>query len=245
MNSKIANHIEGVVKHPPLFVWYEMSKARLEWTDTHSRMADVGNPNLRTYTRTTQRKRIEDTRIELMLNLKNGTISLAKYLLSFGTSIDCKDTDEMIDDIEVGLEKDEELAKAAEPTPLTPGGHSKVSNKKYQNVDGKLSTNKEMEAPTPAKKNPVPETPKTKKAKKKLSMDFDDQAAEIIQQRFQDDMDSLLSDGFNKSDLSKDPPKPPDEKLMLKDKAYYLAWRLQDLNMEISKTYLDLEDGKI
>ena len=70
------------------------------------------------------------------------------------------------------------------------------------------------------------------------------QAAEIIQQRFQDDMDSLLSDGFNKSDLSKDPPKPPDEKLMLKDKAYYLAWRLQDLNMEISKTYLDLEDGK-
>ena len=61
---------------------------------------------------------------------------------------------------------------------------------------------------------------------------------------FQDDMDSLLSDGFNKSDLSKDPPKPPDEKLMLKDKAYYLAWRLQDLNMEISKTYLDLEDGK-
>ena len=75
-------------------------------------------------------------------------------------------------------------------------------------------------------------------------MELDQQAAEIIQERFQDDMDSLLSAGFNKSDVSPDPPTPPAEKLMLKDKAYYLAWRLQDLNMEISTTYLDLEDGK-
>ena len=92
MNSKIANQIDGVVKHPPLFVWYDMVKERLQATDTASSMAEIGNPNIKSYTQSNVRKRIESTRITLMLNLKDSVIGLPKYMLSFGTSIDCKDT---------------------------------------------------------------------------------------------------------------------------------------------------------
>ena len=73
-----------------------------------------------------------------MLNLKNCTISLSSYMLSFGTSIDCKETDIMVEDIEDELNKDEAFEKASEPVEVTPGCHSKVSQKKYQNVTGQL-----------------------------------------------------------------------------------------------------------
>lgn len=244
MNSKIANNTDGVVKHPPLFVWYQMVKERLQWTDTGSTMAEVGNPNLYSYTASTKRKKTETLRINLMLNLKNHLISLPKYLLAFGTSIDNKDTDEMIEDIEDELEKEEALAKAAEPTPQKAGKHSKVSNNKYKNVNGQLSTTN-MEEPEPTV-IPVAETPKQKKAKKKLSMEMDEKAANIIQSRYNNDIDSLLSDGFNLSDVGmNDAPKPPKDKLLLNEKAHYLAWRLRSLKMEVSTTYEDLEDGKM
>ena len=153
----------------------------------------------------------------------------------------------MIEDIEDQIAKDEALEKAAEPTPLKPGAHPKVSNKKYKNVNGKLSATNVMEEPEPEPKQiPIPETPKQKKAKKKLSMELDEKAANIIQSRYNNDIDSLLSDGFNLSDMGMaTAPKPPKEKMFLKDKVHYLARRLRSLNMELSTTYEDLEDGKI
>ena len=55
-----------------------------------------------------------------------------------------------------------------------------------------------------------------------------------------------LSDGFDKSDLGvKEGPKPPNHKLRLNEKAHYVTRRLQSLNMVVSDTYEDLEDGKL
>ena len=72
----------------------------------------------------------------------------------------------------------------------------------------------------------------------------DQKAQEIIQRRFQDDMEDMIEAGFNKSDMELDvAPKPPKDKLLLKDKGHYLVWRLQSLNMEVSTTIPDLEDG--
>ena len=170
MNNRIANHSDGVVKHPPLFVWFQMTKEKLELSDIGASMAEVGNANLKTYTQTTQRKRVESTRTELMLNLRNCVISLPKYMLSFGTSLDCKDTDEIIDDLDVELEREEELEKATKPAEVTPGVHSKVSQKKYKNVDGKLSTN---DQPIPEEHTHTPAKSKKEKAKqRKLSMEL-------------------------------------------------------------------------
>ena len=149
-----------------------MIKDNLEITDTKGNMALLGNPNLKSYNQSTVKKRIQDTRTKLMLSLKDCTITLAEYMLSFGSSIDCKDTNCIMDDLEDEIEKDEELAKP-QATKVTPGCHSKVSNKKYQNVSGKLSSKvAEEQEEEVISKTPMPETPKTKRAKKKLSMEL-------------------------------------------------------------------------
>lgn len=72
----------------------------------------------------------------------------------------------------------------------------------------------------------------------------DKEAAKIIQERYNNDIEDRLSDGFNESDLKETPPEPPKEKLLLGEKARYLPYRLKSLNMEVSTTYQDLEDGK-
>ena len=149
-----------------------MVKELLEKSDTAASMCYVGNPNLKSYTQSVVRKRIETNRINLMLNLKNCTISLSSYMLSFGTSIDCKETDIMVEDIEDELNKDEAFEKASEPIEVTPGCHSKVSQKKYQNVTGQLQhidqpVLEEAEIP-----NHPPETPRTRKSKRKLSLEL-------------------------------------------------------------------------
>ena len=175
LNNKISNNTDGVVKHPSIFVWYQMAKEKLEVTDTNANMALVGNPNLKKYNLSTKRKKVQTTRINLMLNLKDCTITLADYMLSFGSSIDCKDTDDLMDDIEDELEKEEELAKAkskAAEEAEKPGGHSKVSKKKHENVSGILSSKlaEELEKNTP--KEPIDPGSLKAKAKKKLSMEL-------------------------------------------------------------------------
>ena len=72
----------------------------------------------------------------------------------------------------------------------------------------------------------------------------DKEAAKIIQERYNNDIEDRLSDGFNESDVKENPPEPPKEKLLLGEKAHYLPYRLKSLNMEVSTTYQDLEDGK-
>ena len=65
---------------------------------------------------------------------------------------------------------EEELEKATKPTEVTPGVHSKVSQKKYKNVDGKLSTNDQQ---IPEEYTHTPAKSKKEKAKqRKLSMEL-------------------------------------------------------------------------
>ena len=81
-----------------------MTKDNLEITDTKGNMALLGNPNLKSYNQSTVKRRIQDTRTKLMLNLKDCSITLAEYMLSFGSSIDCKDTNCIMDGTHVNFD---------------------------------------------------------------------------------------------------------------------------------------------
>lgn len=128
----------------------------------NSLMAELGNPNKCNYKSDVRAKRVQDTRTTLMINLKDFTVTLPEYMLSFGTLIDCKEKcDDMLEDLEEQEARDAKLEAAKQPTETTPGKHSKVSQKKYQNVGGELSS-----------KNKVPQedlesTPLRKKSTKK------------------------------------------------------------------------------
>ena len=93
-----------------------------------------------------------------MINLRDYTVTLPEYMLSFGTLIDCKEKcDDILEDLEEELNRDEEIKASKQPIETTPGAHSKVSKKKYQNVGGELS------AKTDAKQDPKPPPIRRKK----------------------------------------------------------------------------------
>ena len=133
----------------------------LEGSGINSLMAEVGNPNKTNYRTDTKTKRVQDTRTRLMLNLRDFTVTLPEYMLSFGTLIDTKEKcDDILEDLEEELKRDEEIKASKQPIETTPGAHSKVSKKKYQNVGGELS------AKTDAEQDPKP--PPIRRKKKKM-----------------------------------------------------------------------------
>ena len=67
-----------------------MTKDNLEITDTKGNMALLGNPNLKSYNQSTVKKRIQDTRTKLMLNLKDCTITLAGFVMLPFVLLRCK-----------------------------------------------------------------------------------------------------------------------------------------------------------
>ena len=131
----------------------------------NSLMAELGNPNKANYKTDVKAKRVQDTRTRLMINLKDFTVTLPEYMLSFGSIIDCKEKcDNMLEDLEEQEARDAKLEAAKQPIETTPGKHSKVSKKKYQNVGGELS------AKTNAEKVPqedLESTPLRKKSTKR------------------------------------------------------------------------------
>ena len=102
----------------------------LEGSGINSLMAEVGNPNKTNYRTDTKTKRVQDTRTRLMINLRDYTVTLPEYMLSFGTLIDCKEKcDDILEDLEEELNRDEEIKASKQPIETTPGAHSKVSKK--------------------------------------------------------------------------------------------------------------------
>lgn len=135
----------------------------------NSLMAEVGNPNKANYTTDNKAKRVQDTRTRLMINLKDFTVTLPEYMLSFGTLIDCReDCDAMLEDLDTQQERDEMLEAAKQPIETTPGAHSKVSKKKYQNVGGELSNKNNAENVPQEHPQGTPRRKKSTKRRKKV-----------------------------------------------------------------------------